>query len=120
VPALALLARQRDRGADTLRHEFHQALDHPLVRVDPGTGQHFAPVTGPRPPGDLFRPVAVFLVIGNRIVEGSEDDGGEEFARALALLVVECGAVNEIAHFVWSFFIALASVGVRPNMSNPE
>src|SRR5690606_25268505 len=61
---LALLARQRHRGAHALGDEFHQPLHHPLVGVDAGTGQHLAPVARARPAGDLLRPVAEFLVIG--------------------------------------------------------
>ena len=37
--AFAFLARQGDRCADTLGHEFHQALHDPFVRIDAGTAQ---------------------------------------------------------------------------------
>ena len=56
--ALALLAGEGDGGADTLRHEIHETLDDPLVRIDAGAGQHLATVLGARPAGNLVRTVA--------------------------------------------------------------
>src|SRR5690606_6031986 len=100
VTAFAFLARQCDGGADALRDEFHQPLHDPFVRVDPGAGQNLAAIPRAGPTGYLLGPVAILLVIGNRIVERRQNVRREKLPRPLALLVVECGAVNEIAHFL--------------------
>ena len=107
LTAFGFLARQGDRGANTLAHELHQALDHTLVRVDPGAGQDFAPVARPRPAGDLVGTVAIFLVVGNGIIQSRKHDGREQLARALALLEVEGGAVDGIEHRLFLFFLVL-------------
>ena len=70
VAAFAFFARERDRGADTFANKFHQAFDHTFVRVNACAGQHFATVAGPGPTGNLFRAVAVFLVIRDGIIQG--------------------------------------------------
>ncbi len=105
VATLAFLTRQGHRGAHAFGHEFHQALDHPFVRVDPGAGQHFAPVARPGPTGDLVRAIAIFLVIRDRIVKRSQNDSREELAGALTLLVIERGAVDEDSQFVFLFLL---------------
>ena len=69
MAAFGFFARQCDRGADALGNEIHQPFHHPLVRVDARAGQDFASVTRTRPTRDLVRPVAIFLVIRNGIVE---------------------------------------------------
>jgi DNA-binding transcriptional LysR family regulator len=96
----AFLAAQRDGRADPGSNETHQPLHHALVGIDPGAAQHFAPIARTRPARDLIRTVAVFLVIGNRVIEGSKDHCREEFPRPLTLFEVEGGAINEIPHFV--------------------
>ena len=68
VPALAFFPRERDRGPHALSDELHEARNDPLVRVDARAGQHFAPVARARPTGDLFGPVAVFLVISDGVI----------------------------------------------------
>ena len=98
VAALALFARQRDRGTHTLGDEIHQALHDALVRVDPGAGQNLAPVARTCPACDLFGAVAILLVVGNGIIQGGQNDGSKKLAGALTLLVVECGAVDEVCH----------------------
>jgi ribosomal protein L34 len=98
VAAFGFLAAERDAGAHALGDEFHQPLDHPLVRVDPGAGQHFAAVARPRPAGDLLGPVAIFLVVGDGVIQRRKHHGREQLARALALFEVEGGAVDGIEH----------------------
>jgi hypothetical protein len=42
--------------------------------------------------------IAIFLVIGNRIIQSGQNDRRKQLARALALFEVEGSAVNEIGH----------------------
>ena len=113
MATLGFFARQRDRGAHAFGHEIHQALDHALVRVDPGAGQHFTAIARPCPAGDLVRTVAILLVVRNRVIQGCKHDGREQLARALALLEVEGGAVDGIEHRLFPFFLLLSFLGVR-------
>ena len=75
IAAFAFFARQRDRGAHALGYKVHQARHDTLVGVDPGARQHFAAVARTRPAGDLLRAVAIFLVVGNGVIQRSQNDG---------------------------------------------
>jgi hypothetical protein len=104
---LAFLAAERDRGPHAGGNKGHQPLHHPLIGVDPRAAQHLAPVTRPRPAGDLVGAVAVFLVVGNGVIEGSKDHRREKLPRPLTLFEVEGGAINEIPHFVVLYLLLL-------------
>ena len=107
VTALAFLARQRDGRSNPFGDELHQTFDHALVRIDPGAGQNLPAITRPGPTGNLLRAVAIFLVIGNRIVQCCQNDCGKKFTRPLTLLVVECGAIYKIDHGAVLLFLLL-------------
>ena len=100
IAALGFLAREGNRGAYTLAHEFHQTGDHPFVRVDTGTAQHFTAIAGARPAGDLLGAVAVFLVVRNCVIKCCQYHGSEQFAGTVALLVIKSSAINEISQLV--------------------
>ncbi len=80
--------------------------------VDAGAGKHFAPVARPCPAGDLFRPVAILLVVRDGIIQRGQHHGSEQFAGTLPLFEVESGAVNEIGHeFVLFLLFSLVAFG---------
>ncbi len=113
IAALGLFARERDRGAHTLANKIHQTGNNPLIRVDSSAAQYFATVAGPRPAGDLLWTVSVFLVVCDCVIQCSKHHGSEKFPRAVALLIVECGAINEIFQLVVLSLFLLLSFGVR-------
>jgi hypothetical protein len=112
VATLAFLAGKGDGRTNTLGYEIHEALHHPLVRIDAGAGQDFATVLRTRPASDLLGPVAEFLVIGDGIVQRSENNSGKKLARTVALLVVVGGAVDEILYVASFLALLLFSLAV--------
>jgi len=106
------MRRQRDRGAHTRSHELHETVHDPFIGVDPGAGQHLTAIARARPAGDLLGTIAVFLVVGDCVVQRGQDDRREQFARTLALLVIIGRGVHGVEH-VTVLILALAFSCVR-------
>jgi hypothetical protein len=107
IGAFALFARQRDRCPHTLTDKFHQPFDHTFVGVDTSAGKHFTPVARARPPRNLLRTIAVFLIVSNGVIQCCKNNRCKKFAGAVPLLIVKRCTVDEISHHV-SFVFALA------------
>src|SRR6056297_2199572 len=98
VAPLAFFARQRDGCAHTLRDKIHQPGHHTFVGVDSGAAQHLATIARACPTGDLLGAVAIFLVVGDGVIQRGQYDGREKFAGTVALFRVQGRAIDEILH----------------------
>ncbi len=119
VATLAFFARQGDRSPHSASHEFHQPLNDAFIGVNSGTGQNLAAIARASPAGDLFRAVAILLVVGDGVVECGQHNGREQFSCTIALFIVKGSAVNEIFHLVFLIVLALAIFGVTFLMTYP-
>ncbi len=118
MAAFAFFTRKSHRGAHTTTDEFHQAGHNPFVGVDPRAGQHFATIARASPTGNLFRTVAILLVISDGIIQRGQYNSRKKFTSTIALFIVKGSAVNEILHLVFLVFIALVYFGAEPLMTD--